>query len=84
MPQQRDQAAKYRAQELPQFIDSMKRMIENQKKEIERAIVGMGEYKISSEFSEFKSTPEIFSDVRSSKGKDCKTIFHSKVHCYSR
>ena len=46
------QQTNYCAQELPQFIDSMKRMIENQKKEVERAIVCMGEYKISSEFSE--------------------------------
>ena len=48
------QQTNYRAQELPQFVDSMKRMIENQKKEIERAIVGMGEYKIASEFSELQ------------------------------
>ena len=33
------QQTNYRAQELPNFIDSMKKMIDNQKKEVERAII---------------------------------------------
>ena len=37
---------KYKAQELPQFVLSMKEMIENQKKDIEKAIIGMGEYRL--------------------------------------
>ena len=37
---------KYKAQELPQFISLMSEMVENQKKEIEKAIVNMGEYRI--------------------------------------
>ena len=46
-------------------------MIENQKKEIEQAIMGMGEYKMISEVSELQVDTTI-SDVRSPKGKDYK------------
>ena len=34
----------YKTQELPQFISSMKTMMFNQRKEIEKAVAGVGEY----------------------------------------
>lgn len=37
---------KYKSQELPQFVLSMKEMIENQKKDIEKAIIGIGEHRL--------------------------------------
>ena len=39
--------------ELPQFVQKMKTLITTQKKEIERAVIGMGEYQVSSQFMEF-------------------------------
>ena len=41
---------KYTAQELPQFVEKMKALITTQKNEIERAVVGMGEYRVSHHF----------------------------------
>ena len=41
------QHTKYAAQELPQFVEKMKGLIATQKQEIERAVVGMGEYRLA-------------------------------------
>ena len=38
---------KYTSQELPQFINSMREMVVCQRKEVERAVVGIGEYRLS-------------------------------------
>lgn len=40
------QQMKYKAQELPQFIESMKDLIVGQKEEIEKAIIDFGEYRL--------------------------------------
>ena len=40
----------YRPQELPDFISSMKKMVDNQKKEIERAAAGIGEYRLVEDY----------------------------------
>ena len=39
----------YKAKELPDFIATMQTMIINQKQEIERAVVGVGEYQVVDE-----------------------------------
>ena len=44
------QHTKYTAQELPQFVEKMKSLIASQKEEIERAVVGMGEYRLAHTF----------------------------------
>ena len=73
------QQTNYRAQELPQFIDSMKRMIENQKKEVERAVVCMGEYKISLEFSELQiDARKFFQMSEAQREKVVKRFFAAK------
>ena len=41
----------YTAQELLQFVEKMKSLIVNQKEEIEHAVVGMGEYRVSKDFA---------------------------------
>ena len=41
----------YTAHELPQFVEKMKSLIVNQKEEIERAVIGMGEYRMSKDFA---------------------------------
>lgn len=35
---------KYAAQELPQFVEKMKKLFITQKEEVERVVIGMGEY----------------------------------------
>lgn len=49
-----------KVQELPQFVESMKKMISNQKKEIEKAIIGMGEYRVIPEFRNLAMESKIF------------------------
>ena len=44
--------AKYKAQELPQFIASVKSLLDGQKKEIERACAGLGEYRLDEEYKD--------------------------------
>ena len=44
---------KYTAQELPQFVEKMKALITTQRNEIERAVVGMGEYRVCPQFKHF-------------------------------
>ena len=41
----------YTAQELLQFVEKMKSLIINQREEIEHAVMGMGEYKVSKDFA---------------------------------
>ena len=36
----------YKPQQLPEFVETMRSMYEDQKQEIERAVVGIGEYKL--------------------------------------
>ena len=40
----------YRPHQLPEFVQSMKTLYEDQKQEIDKAIVGVGEYKLSSPY----------------------------------
>jgi len=43
---------KYKAQELPQFIATMKSILDEQKKEIEKACAGLGEYRLVEEYED--------------------------------
>ena len=63
----------------------MKKMIENQKKEIERAIVGMREYHISSDFRELQvDTRKIFQMSTAQREKLVKCFFTAKFKtCYA-
>ena len=40
----------YKPQQLPSFVESMKRLYEDQKLEIEKAVIGLGEYKLCSPY----------------------------------
>ena len=42
---------KYAPNELPQFVENMKTLIATQKEETEHTVVGMGEYRLSHQFS---------------------------------
>lgn len=54
------QQVKYRAQELPQFILSMKQLVVSQKKEIEKAVVDMGEYRLTEDLQHLRVQKEKF------------------------
>ena len=41
------------SQELPQFINSMREMVVCQRKEVERAVIGIGEYRLSERFKQY-------------------------------
>ena len=44
----------YKPHQLPEFVKSMKILYENQKQEIDKAIVGIGEYKLSSLYLSYR------------------------------
>ena len=44
---------KYTSQESPQFINSMQEMVVCQRKEVERAVIGIGEYRLSERFKQY-------------------------------
>ena len=44
----------YKTQELPQFVSSMQAMMEAQRREVERASIGMGEYQLAEEYQYLK------------------------------
>ena len=43
----------YKASELPKFVDSMKDLFQQQRKEIERAVLDQGEYRLRSEYQSY-------------------------------
>lgn len=43
----------HKSSKLPTFVDGMKELITAHQKEIEKAIIGQGEYRIRSEYKKF-------------------------------
>ena len=43
----------YKPHQLPEFVKSMKSMFEDQKQEIDKAVVGIGEYKLTSPYKSY-------------------------------
>lgn len=43
----------YKPQQLPSFVQSMKSMFEDQKQEIDKAVVGLGEYQLCEEYQSY-------------------------------
>lgn len=41
----------YKSSQLPEFVEKMKRLMEGQRREVERAIIGSGEYRLKKEYS---------------------------------
>ena len=46
--------AEYKPQELPMFVQTMKDLLQEQKQEIEKAMIGVGEYKLLPSYSDLK------------------------------
>ena len=45
----------YKSAQLPEFVDKMKGLMEEQRREIERAVVGTGEYRLRKEYHNLSS-----------------------------
>jgi len=55
------QQLKYKAAQLPQFVEHMKKLLTELKREVERAVATMGEYRLSPEYSHLAvSTQKLF------------------------
>ena len=73
------QHVKYAAQELPQFVEKMKGLIATQKEEIERAVVGMGEYRLANTFKSLAvDTHKYLQRSEKQREKALKPIFSAK------
>jgi hypothetical protein len=45
-----EEEVQYKSSQLPEFVDKMRSLMEGQRQEIERAIIGSGEYKLRNEY----------------------------------
>ena len=70
----------YKVKELPDFVAMMQSMIINQKRVIERAVTGVGEYQITEEYKYFKvATRKFFKITQKQKDKHIKAFFSSPL-----
>ena len=60
----------YKPQQLPSFVESMKRLYEDQKLEIEKAVIGLGEYKLCSPYQALRLNQKIGSKRIQSSEKE--------------
>ena len=70
---------KCKVQELPQFIESMKKIMNDQKKEIERAIIGMGEYRVASAFKYLSINSTLFFQKTSKQRERVVNLFLMRI-----
>jgi hypothetical protein len=45
-----EEEVQYKSSQLPEFVDKMRSLMEGQRQEIERAIIGSGEYRLRNEY----------------------------------
>ena len=50
----------YKPQELPAFVEAMKTLFQEQKQEVEKAIMGLGEYKLSPKYSNLEISHNVW------------------------
>lgn len=51
------EAVQYKSSQLPEFVEKMKLLMEEQKREIERAVIGAGEYRLREEYKNLAVNP---------------------------
>ena len=51
------EAVQYKSSQLPEFVDKMKGLMEEQRREIERAVIGSGEYRLRKEYHHLTVEP---------------------------
>ena len=70
----------YKTQELPQFISSMKTMMINQRKEIEKAVAGIGEYRLVELYKHLAiDTRKFFQMSDKQREKAVKAVFTTSL-----
>ena len=74
----------YKAQELPEFISSMKEVIISQKKEIEKAAAYMGEYRLTNEYENLATdTRKFFQMSEKQHEKHTQALFSTALVEYT-
>ena len=73
----------YKAQQLPSFVQSMKSMYEDQKQEIDKAVVGLGEYQLCSSYRSLGvSTKEWFKKNEKQRTRILDRFGSAKLESY--
>ena len=75
------QQLKYKAAQLPQFVDHMKKLLTEQKREVERAVATMGEYRLSQEYSHLAVSAQKWFILNEQQRQRCINRFSKAKIC---
>ena len=74
------QQMKYKAAELPQFVEHMEKLLGEQKREVERAVATTGEYRLSPDYSHLAvSTQKWFTKNEQQRQRSISKLMKAKV-----
>jgi hypothetical protein len=71
----------YKKNELPAFVDHLKSLIDEQERELERAVIGRGKYRFRREFQHFQVEEVWFRMSRDQREKHLKKVAHAQIKC---
>ena len=72
----------YKKSELPAFVDHLKSLIDEQERELERAVIGRGKYRFRREFQYLQIEEEVwFRMSRDQREKHLKKVAHAQINC---
>ena len=72
----------YKKNELPAFVDHLKSLIDEQERELERAVIGRGKYRFRREFQHFQVEEEVwFRMSRDQREKHLKKVAQAQISC---
>ena len=72
----------YKKNELPAFVDHLKSLIDEQERELERAVIGRGKYRFRREFQYLQIEEEVwFRMSRDQREKHLKKVAHAQINC---
>ena len=74
------QHLKYKASELPQFVENMKKLLTEQRREVERAVATTGEYRLSPNYGHLAVSPQKWFTQNEQQRQRCiKRFLKAKV-----
>ena len=71
----------YKKNELPAFVDHFKSLIDEQERELERAVIGRGRYRFRREFQHLQVEEVWFRMSQGQREKHLKKVAHSQINC---
>ena len=72
----------YKKNELPAFVNHLKSLIDEQERELERAVIGRGKYRFRREFQHLQIEEEVwFRMSRDQREKHLKKVAHAQINC---